>query len=297
MSKSISNSHLLLLDGATGTELDRRGVYVGLPLWSAGAMDTAPEVLKEVHLAYLNAGADAVTTNTFRTHERSLAKAGLGDRAEELTKKAVVIAQAACAEAGKQALVLGGVAPLEDCYRPDLTPDPETCYKEHSQMIQYLVDGGVDLIWIETMCAAHETLAAAQAAQNIAPGRWGVCFCFTSQGAPGVLLDGTPVEQIIPELDKATVLGINCMSATILADQVSHLRHLVPDEVAIAAYGNVGYANPDGSWVITDAVEPAQFAVYARQWHDAGANLIGGCCGTTPETIQAIKKANFRNTD
>lgn len=296
MSKSISNSHLLLLDGATGTELDRRGVDVGLPLWSAGAMDTAPEVLQEVHLAYLNAGADAVTTNTFRTHERSLAKAGLGDRAEELTKKAVVIAQAACAEAGKQALVLGGVAPLEDCYRPDLTPDPETCYKEHSQMIQYLVDGGVDLIWIETMCAAHETLAAAQAAQNIAPGRWGVCFCFTSQGAPGVLLDGTPVEQIIPELDKATVLGINCMSATILADQVSHLRHLVPDEVAIAAYGNVGYANPDGSWVITDAVEPAQFAVYARQWRDAGANLIGGCCGTTPETIQAIK-ANFHNTD
>jgi len=289
MSKSIQIGQLLLLDGATGTELDRRGVDVGLPLWSAGAMDVAPEVLKDVHAAYLTAGADAVTTNTFRTHQRSLEKAGIGSRAEELTKKAVAIAKASCDESGKHAFVLGGVAPLEDCYRPDLAPDTDTCRHEHGQMIQYLVEGGVDLVWIETMCAAHETLAATEAAQALAPGRWGVCFCLASEGEPGVLLDGTPLSQITPQLHQAKVIGVNCVAATMLVDQIAHLRTLVPDNIAIAAYGNVGYANPDGSWVITDAVDPAQFASYAKQWREAGATMIGGCCGTTPETIQAIK--------
>ena len=78
----------MLLDGATGTELDRKGVDCSIPLWSARAMDDAPEILKEVHSSYLQAGAEVIVTNTFRTHERSLAKAGIGHRAEELTKLA-----------------------------------------------------------------------------------------------------------------------------------------------------------------------------------------------------------------
>jgi homocysteine S-methyltransferase len=82
----------LLLDGATGTELDRKGVDCSVPLWSARAMDAAPEVLKKVHCDYLEAGAEVIITNTFRTHERSLAKAGIGHRAEELTKSATRIA-------------------------------------------------------------------------------------------------------------------------------------------------------------------------------------------------------------
>ncbi|MCH2161341.1 MAG: homocysteine S-methyltransferase family protein, partial [Phycisphaerales bacterium] len=96
--------NILLLDGATGTELDRRGVDVRIPLWSARAMDEAPEVLEEVHRAYLLAGADAVITNTFRTHERSLAKAGLGKDAERLTRSAVEIARSACDSARPDAL-------------------------------------------------------------------------------------------------------------------------------------------------------------------------------------------------
>ncbi|MBT4768184.1 MAG: homocysteine S-methyltransferase, partial [Phycisphaerae bacterium] len=76
---------VFVLDGATGTELDRRGVDVGLPLWSAGALIHAPGAVLDVHRAYLKAGADAITANTFRTHERSLLKGGISGRAEELT--------------------------------------------------------------------------------------------------------------------------------------------------------------------------------------------------------------------
>jgi homocysteine S-methyltransferase len=82
----------LLTDGGLGTELDRRGVDCSIPLWSARAMDQAPKILAEIHREYLIAGAEAIVTNTFRTHERSLAKAGIGHRAEELTKAATRIA-------------------------------------------------------------------------------------------------------------------------------------------------------------------------------------------------------------
>ncbi len=88
----MSTTPLLLLDGATGTEFDRRGVDIGMPLWSAQAIFNAPDVLKEVHASYFEAGADAFITNTFRTHQRSLAKVGMGDHAEELTHQAVSIA-------------------------------------------------------------------------------------------------------------------------------------------------------------------------------------------------------------
>ncbi|MFN7842312.1 MAG: homocysteine S-methyltransferase family protein, partial [Pirellula sp.] len=144
-------SKLLLLDGATGTELNRRGVDTGLPLWSANALtiDSGLNILREVHLDYLNAGADIITTNTFRTNRRALV--GKGFSARELTLRAVSTAREAVAEFGKPALVAGSVSSLEDCYRPDLVPSDDECIDEHTERIDHLVQGGIDLLLIETM--------------------------------------------------------------------------------------------------------------------------------------------------
>ncbi len=277
-----------LLDGATGTELDRRGVDVGMPLWSAGVMDEAPDVLREVHASYLQAGADAIITNTFRTHARSLAKAGLGHRAESLTHMAVSIARQARDECRPEAFVWGGVAPLEDCYSPQLAPDARICREEHSNIIRHLVDAGVDLVLIETMCSAHETIAAAEAAMKHAHDAWAISFCLSSNGDIGYLLDGTPISQLLPSLGEARFIGINCVSPTVMADQVKHLRGLLPDTMPIAAYGNVGHADEEGGWVCTDAIDPERYAEHALTWLDAGASIIGGCCGTTPATIRSL---------
>ena len=121
----------ILKDAATGTELDRRGVDCSLPLWSARAMTDAPDILQDIHETYLKKGAQIVVTNTFRTHQRSLEKAGIGSQAEALTKKACEIAMAARDKVNPKALVFGSVASLEDCYEPELTPDYDTCLKEH----------------------------------------------------------------------------------------------------------------------------------------------------------------------
>jgi len=286
----MSTTPLLLLDGATGTELDRRGVDIGMPLWSAQAIFNAPDVLKEVHASYLEAGADAIITNTFRTHQRSLAKAGMGGRAEELTHQAVSIACDARDAVKPEAMVLGSIAPLEDCYRPELTPEANICHHEHTQIIRHLIDGGVDLVLIETMCSASEVIAVSEAAAEHATGKWAISFCLSTSGKPGVLQDGTPMADIAHNLRDAQFIGINCVPATQMQEQVLHLRSLLPNNMPIAAYGNVGYANEEGGWVSTDAIEPERYATYAMQWIDAGASIVGGCCGTTPQTIRMIRQ-------
>ena len=117
----------LVMDGATGSELDRKGVDCSRPLWSCNANLKAPEVLKQVHREYLLNGSKAITTNTFRTHEHTLKKAGLGHLAKKLTHSAVVMACAARDEINPDALVLGSVAPIENCYKVELAPDFAYC--------------------------------------------------------------------------------------------------------------------------------------------------------------------------
>ena len=279
-------NNILLLDGATGSELDRAGVDVGMPLWSANAILEAPEILRQVHIAYLEAGAQAISTNTFRTHERSLAKAGMGERAEEITTKAVEIARSAVNEVNTDALIFGSVAPLEDCYSPELAPLSKVCEEEHAQMIRYLVNSGVDLVLIETMCSAHEAVAAA----SVVNCEWAISMCVQT-GELGKLLDGTPLTEVIQEFEDAKFIGINCYPATTLAEQVTYLRSIAPAHMPIAAYGNVGTADDEGGWVNTDAIDPNIFAEYAMDWVKAGASIVGGCCGTTPKTIAEIRKS------
>ncbi|MCH7797824.1 MAG: homocysteine S-methyltransferase family protein [Planctomycetes bacterium] len=282
---------VLLLDGATGTELDRRGVDVSLPLWSARALVTAPQVVKEIHCEYLRAGAGAITANTFRTHARTLAREpGTPGTpgAAELSRRAVEIARAARDELAPAALVMGSVAPLEDCYSPQLAPDADTCLGEHTELIGTLLDAGVDRILIETMNNLTEARAAMSAARRLAGDRWLVSFCVKTDGPPGTLLSGEPIATIRDELRDAPAVGVNCVAAPAVETQVEHLRAILPDTTRIIAYANIGYADDAGNWVATDAVEPESYAAYAMSWVRAGASVVGGCCGTTPATIRAV---------
>jgi homocysteine S-methyltransferase len=281
---------LMILDGATGTELGRRGADISLPLWSARALIECPELVEEIHRDYLLAGAHAITTNTFRTHRRSLARAGLADRAAELTRLAVEIARGARDRLNSDALVLGSVAPLEDCYQPALAPDAATCRREHGEMIQSLLDAGADLILIETMNNLREAAAAAEQARALAPRKWMISFCATSDGPPGMLLSGESIADLLPSLHDAISVGVNCTAATMTEAQVKLLRLLLPAQVRVSAYANVSKASADGTWVNTEAVDPRIYADYAARWINAGATIVGGCCGTRPDMIREIAK-------
>lgn len=275
---------LLLLDGATGTELNRRGVDTGLPLWSAKALttDTGLNVLRQIHLDYLNAGADVLTTNTFRTHRRALASTG--HDARELTKRAVETAQEAVSEYEQPAQVAGSVAPLEDCYRPDLVPTDDECRVEHSERIHHLVEAGVDLLLIETMNSIREAVIAAKLATITGRPTW-VSFVCDREGR---ILSGESVAvaagMLLPLGVKA--LGVNCGPAHTLAKPLAELRAICGPDFPLIAYGNIGYPDEAQGWINTDAESPENYWQCARTWP---AQIVGGCCGTTPEHIRKLK--------
>jgi S-methylmethionine-dependent homocysteine/selenocysteine methylase len=285
------NGKLLLLDGATGTELNRRGVDTGLPLWSANALATNSglNVLRQIHLDYLNAGADVLTTNTFRTHRRALA--GQQQTARELTRRAVATAQEAVAQFGQQRQVAGSLAPLEDCYRPDLVPTDDECRSEHSERIQDLVEAGVDLLLIETMNSIREAVIAAESATATGRPTW-VSFVCDSEGR---ILSGESVavaaEMLMPLGVKG--LGVNCGPAHTLAKPLAELRAICGPDFPLIAYGNIGYADGAQGWINTDAVDPENYWQCARTWP---AQIVGGCCGTSPEHIRKLRDERNRAT-
>ncbi|MEE9471496.1 MAG: homocysteine S-methyltransferase family protein, partial [Gemmatimonadota bacterium] len=167
LSHLLERSRPVLIDGAVGTELLRRGIPTTLPLWSAHALtsDEGVEALAGIHADYARAGADILVTNTFRTTRRALERAGALDSWRSLNERAVAAARrgAALSEA-RPALVAGSIAPLEDCYRPDLAPERAVSLAEHRSQIELLAGLGVDLLLIETMNRVSETTAALEAA-------------------------------------------------------------------------------------------------------------------------------------
>jgi len=272
----------LVLDSAMGTELERRGVASGLPLWSARALLEAPEEVFAIHYKNVVAGADVLTADTFRTHRRTLAKEGLGGQAVELTRAAVSLARRAATES---TIVVGSLSPLEDCYRPDLVPPDRELDSEHQEQARTLLDAGVDAILIETMNAVRELAAAVRAAK--ATGLPVIASMITD--GHGRLLSGEPIESALVALrgDRPDAFSINCVPARRLGADLRRLASAASPS-PLAAYGNLGPPSDPEGLHFTEAIDPAEFARLALDWLEIGARMVGGCCGTTAAHTEAI---------
>jgi S-methylmethionine-dependent homocysteine/selenocysteine methylase len=297
---------MLVLDGALGTELERRGVNTSLPLWSARALIVAPEVVRQVHRDYLAAGADILTTNTFRTQRRTLTRAGLGARTRELTQLAVRLAREAIKQSGRAAYLTGSMSPLEDCYSPSLVPPDDALRAEHLEMAQNLAGAGCDLLLVETMNTIREAVIATSAAQatglpvcvsvvvglqgrppDTCPARYAAERCEGQLAAP-VSAAAEPVKLLSGESITAAVkalreLGpdaimVNCTPLACIEPALEELRAAWPGPIGL--YANVGHA---------DDAPPQVYAQHARRWIEHGARIVGGCCGTSPAHIAAVR--------
>ncbi len=166
----INNFDLLILDGATGTELQRNGVDVDLPLWSTAALLTnkGRSILRRIHADYIAAGADIITANTFRTNIRALSKAGLESKTKSYTQTAVDEVRRAIdgENPERNVFIAGTVAPVEDCYSPELVPADQELIAEHHRHIDYLYTAGVDILLIETMNTIREARIALEYAKQ-----------------------------------------------------------------------------------------------------------------------------------
>jgi len=274
----------LLLDGATGTELARRGVNLNEPSWTARAIRDHSQVLWQIHRDYVDAGAEIITANTFRTHARNLKSLEHCPSARDLTRQAVDIARDA---AGPHVFVAGSIAPLEDCYSPSLTPSDEALLNEHAEMADNLAAAGVDLILVETQLTIREAVLAARGvARTGLP--FGVSFVCN---AAGQLLSGESLVDAVQQVAawNPVLFLVNCIPVEEVLSTLKPVLKACP-EIPMGAYANTGRLLANGSWEATAGNLPAVYAEYAREWIQAEFHLIGGCCGTTPLHISQVHK-------
>ncbi len=259
-----------------GTRLDELEVDTSLPLWSARALLEAPEVVRRIHREYAAAGATVHTADTFRTRRRTLGEewGALAARAVRLARESVPA----------QHRVAGSLAPLEDCYRPDLSPpDPGP---EHRELARLLADEGVDLLLVETFPHVGEALVAVAEAVDTGVETW---VSFTA-GPEARLLRP---EQVAEGARRAVALGaravlINCTAASLT---LPYVRALVGADlgVPVGAYANAGHTHEGMGWG-RHAGADQRYAELAAEWVQAGASILGSCCGTGPDHVRALAR-------
>jgi len=277
------------MDGAMGTEILHRGVSTTLPLWSAEALLTHPETVQHIHEDYIEAGAHIIITDTFRTTRRAFAKQGIADKAHEATILACRLVQQAIAhvQPDHEVYIAGSMAPLEDCYSPELTPSNQELLQEHAMYAQDLKAGGVDFLLLETMITLRETLAAIQDARQLdLP--FAVSFCTDEQGT---LLGGESLREVVKAVEKydPLFLGINCVAPSTATKALRILKNVTHKPLSAYAQG-AGAPDDAQGWQFTEENTLDNYVIYAKQWRDEGALVIGGCCGTSPAYIERLHR-------
>lgn len=263
-----------ILDAAIGTELIARGVKLDWADWSARALESAPEALAELHGDYARAGARLHTANTFRTQSRVL-----GEGWELALRSAVQIARDAI-PAGSS--VLGSMAPLEDCYRPDLSPGIKS-RSEHRAHARALAEAGCDLLICETFSNRDEALVAAEETAATGVPSW----LSLTAGPFAELMSPDELGRIAGDAASTGIerLLVNCVAATKMQPYVEALALA---GLPIGVYANAGREEEGLGWGATSRAAAEAYAELAQGWVDAGATVLGGCCGTGPLHVAVL---------
>lgn len=272
---------VLIIDGAMGTLLQQRGLPGG---WCPEEWNLSqPEIIKEIHKLYLEAGADIITTNTFGAIGLKLADYNLADQVKEINRQAVIIAKEAARPYG--AMVAGSVGPLGKFLQPLGTMTFDQAYEQFYEQCLAMVEAGVDLILFETFGDIGEMRAALIAAADA--GNVPVVASFTFDES-GRTFTGTDPETaaVVAERLGVAAIGVNCSVGPRQLEKV--VQTLTEStNLPILVSPNAGMPEiMDGKTVFRET--PETMAQYAERFVTDGASILGGCCGTTPEHIQAI---------
>ncbi len=297
----LSQGKPLVMDGATGSELQRRGVYVShgvsedrvLGAWSATAMRDAPEVVREVHEDYLKVGADILITNSFWTNSVKLGLVGLEDEAERYTRMAGEIAVEVRDRMKPEAFVAGGMAPPHGG-RPEVPVDREDLAREFAMQARELAAAGVDFILPEYVGWLEDCVMAVDAVSEVGlPVVLGVRHVTRE----GTMQHGESFEDLAAALKGREVAAILLMCSSAEDINASLPRLAAAFDGPVGAYPNIGYGDSEESVkdgghfhsLDTTTHSPAILANHARGWLDDGARIVGGCCASTPDHIAAIR--------
>lgn len=292
LDERLQETRPLLLDGATGTELEARGVPMNGTAWSGLAVDTHPQVVRQVHVAYIQAGAEVIITNTFASGRQMLRGAGAEERTEAINRQAVRLAQQAREEAAEQPVwIAGSISPMAPGAGNANRPPVAEMRGHFAEQAELLADSGVDLLLLEMMRDIDYSCAAVEAASATGLPLWVGFSC--ERAADGGLKLGPTIDAEVPI--GAGVAAVMAAGGSLAAVMHSHVDITGPALAQVqavwdgptGAYPESGYFEMP-NWQFVDIIPPQAFAQKALGWIGQGARLVGGCCGIGPAHIRAL---------
>jgi homocysteine S-methyltransferase len=275
----------LILDGAMGTELKNRGIDIPLPIWSADANLEYPEVVVNIHSDYISAGADIITTNTFRTTTWTYRRAGhtptkAKERARDSLLTAVECAQNA---SNKTVQIAGSITSVEDCYSPDKFPGKTVAEDIYGETLEWMMDGGVDLILFETMGNIHEVTLAMDMTQYLPIPLW-LSLIMKDNSR---ILDGTPIQDLLSMIHefKVDCLLTNCNQLGTTLSSIDQFNSTWKGDWG--AYPNMGITDYENDYFET--IDESNFSDGMTSILNKDPDVIGVCCGSRPYHVKLLK--------
>lgn len=293
---------MILLDGGMGRELHRTGAPFRQPEWSALALMEAPHCVEDVHVSFIQAGADIITTNSYSIVPFHLGTETYENRAAELLDLSAQVAVAARAKAGqKPVLIAGSIPPVCGSYAPQ-NFKRETAEPILTLFCQMLAPK-CDLLLLETHASWAELELSLEVASNHHGTVWPSLTLednAPTQGTPKLRSGETVAEvaeKILNRFPSTPAMLFNCSQPEVMQDAVEVARGIAPPHLQIGVYANgfpakdprTSKANEDHSEIRAD-LTPQRYAEFALNWQSAGADIIGGCCGIGPEHIHLLKE-------
>ncbi len=266
-----------------GTELMARGVNLPLPLWSAESNLTDPEVVQAIHEDYVNAGADIIGTNTFRTTTWTYRKAGYSPKRAQERAKSSLMKAVELARNSHPRILAGSITSIEDCYSPELFPGRGASEDTYGETVEWFKDAGVDVILFETMGHLEEIDIALKSAQ----GHEIWLSLIVKDGDH--LLSGHPLKSVYPlAKDNVDVLMLNCSTVEKTNLALGNLNKHWDGDWGV--YPNLGLTEPEPDGKMDKKVDDRSFSKIISQYLELNPKVIGSCCGSTPKHTEMIYK-------
>lgn len=288
LSRLLAEKGILLADGATGTNLFDAGLTLGEApeLWN----EAEPHKIVALHQGFVDAGADIILTNSFGGTRHRMKLHNAQDRVHELNRKAAEIARSVADAAGRTVIVAGDVGPTGELLVPLGALTYEAAVEAFKEQMAGLKEGGADVLWIETMSSAEEIRAAAEAA--IATGMpYVFTASFDTAGRTMMGLLPSDIAAVTADLPvQPLAVGANCgVGASDLLASILDIT-AANEDLIVVAKANCGIPVVKGDTVVYTGT-PQTMTEYACLAIDAGARIIGGCCGTRCEHLAAMRQA------
>ena len=298
----INNTNPIILDGGIGTELERLGAPMDHEAWCAVALETHPQLVRDVHRSYIDAGADIITVNTYAATRHALTNGGIEENFTSWNKLAVQLARETldASEVDRNILIAGSVSNFghfNDQYTDkQLAPN----FRDQAEI---LIENGVDFIILESLGAKTSTIVTAlNAISEFGVPIWVAVSCAEDHDSGQLFLGieesridshrplahqelGEAIDTIMDTAGSALLVMHSTVDTTLPALQLMQSHY----DGLRGAYPNAGYwLRPE--WAFVDQISPQNYLERARKWLDTGARIVGGCCGIGPDHIAALSK-------